>query len=469
MGPSRMSQIAARTSRRRRKTRPPSRRRWRRSRPRASASRASTTTPGAPAGRPTRSATSGRTTTSRPSTRRSASSARPARQLAAFTFNYALVDAPAAGPPCDTSNGGDPTVVYDPIGDRWIVADFAFTGDGHDAAVLRVHRRLQDGRSRSRAAGTCTPIRTDDAAHPWFPDYPKMGIWPDGLYMTANMFDGCCDLQGGARLGVQPRRPRVRRARCAQVVVDLEHDQLLQPAARATCAATAAAGRAAEPPRRASRRRCSRSRSSSSTPTTAAAARPSPGPTNVSQTALHRRDVDRSQPGATASTRWRAADDAGAVPQHRRHRVASGSTTRCRTSATGPAGIQWAQIDVTGGTIATTPVQQQIYGNVGERRPPPLDGQPRGRQERQHGARLQRRERDVEPGHPLRRPPRRPTRSNTLPQGETTHAARRHPRLAERATAAAAPASAGATTARCRSTRTAARSGTRTSTTRRPG
>src|SRR5258708_16202604 len=32
-------------------------------------------------------------------------------------------------------------------------------------------------------------IRADDAAHPWLPDYPKMGIWPDGLYMSANMFD----------------------------------------------------------------------------------------------------------------------------------------------------------------------------------------------------------------------------------------------------------------------------------------
>jgi hypothetical protein len=26
--------------------------------------------------------------------------------------------------------------------------------------------------------------------HPFFADYPKMGIWPDGLYMTANMFNG---------------------------------------------------------------------------------------------------------------------------------------------------------------------------------------------------------------------------------------------------------------------------------------
>ena len=39
-------------------------------------------------------------------------------------------------------------------------------------------------------------VRTDDAAHPWFADYPKMGIWPDGLYMTANMFDEAGDFAG---------------------------------------------------------------------------------------------------------------------------------------------------------------------------------------------------------------------------------------------------------------------------------
>jgi len=32
-----------------------------------------------------------------------------------------------------------------------------------------------------------------------------------------------------------------------------------------------------------------------------------------------------------------------------------------RSSGTGPTGSQWAQIDVTGGTIVTTPVQQQLY------------------------------------------------------------------------------------------------------------
>jgi hypothetical protein len=39
-----------------------------------------------------------------------------------------------------------------------------------------------------------------------------------------------------------------------------------------------------------------------------------------------------------------------------------------------------------------------------QRRDPPLDAQPRSRQRRQHGDRLQRVEGGNEPGHPLQRP-----------------------------------------------------------------
>ena len=143
--------------------------------------------------------------------------------------------------------------------DRWFVADFAFTGTGSTAAVLRVHRRLARRATPSRAAGTSTPIRADDASHPWFPDYPKMGIWPDGLYMTANMFEGNQRFQRGSRLGVQPRTTWRRASPSRSVVVDTNtHDVLQPPAEQHAHARGRAAGRAAEPLRRASRRPRSR-------------------------------------------------------------------------------------------------------------------------------------------------------------------------------------------------------------------
>src|SRR5262249_6448730 len=107
-------------------------------------------------------------------------------QLAAFTFN-SLWSAAGSGTDCDTNNSGDPTVVYDPLGDRWIVADFAFAGSGTSPpyyeciAVSKTSDPVNGG-------WYLYVIRTDDPTHPWFADYPKMGIWPDGLYMTANMF-----------------------------------------------------------------------------------------------------------------------------------------------------------------------------------------------------------------------------------------------------------------------------------------
>ena len=72
-------------------------------------------------------------------------------------------------------------------------------------------------------------FRTDDAAHPFFADYPKMGIWPDGLYMTANMFDSSAEFRRRSECGrstapiSSPARP-VR-----NVVIDLGTTGLLQP------------------------------------------------------------------------------------------------------------------------------------------------------------------------------------------------------------------------------------------------
>ena len=213
---------------------------------------------------------------------------------------HALVGA-GNGTPCDTDNSGDPTVIYDPMADRYIVADFAFSRTsrtGRTTSASRSRRRA----IRSPAAGGSTPFRADDAAHPWFPDYPKMGIWPDGLYMTANMFD--CDLStfpGSPRLGVQPLRSGVRRD-LALVVVDLNTATVLQPAAEQP-ARRRCRRRDARTCSSASRRPLSPSRSSSSTSTTAAAARPSPARRTSARRRYTVATCHRAEPGEPRSTR----------------------------------------------------------------------------------------------------------------------------------------------------------------------
>lgn len=91
------------------------------------------------------------------------------------------------GPPgsaCDNQNRGDVTVNYDPLADRWIVADFSFPGN--------------ESRECIAVSQTGDPVSggwyfydfdTKDPTYGSWCDYPKIGVWPDGYYLTCNMFD----------------------------------------------------------------------------------------------------------------------------------------------------------------------------------------------------------------------------------------------------------------------------------------
>src|SRR5947199_25709 len=93
---------------------------------------------------------------------------------------------------------GDPVVLYDRIHDRWIVSQFAIPG----------YRTGSGGNWECVAVST-----TGDPTGSWyryqFPetsgllnDYPKLGIWPDGLYVTYNQFNNSTGQWGGAAFGV---------------------------------------------------------------------------------------------------------------------------------------------------------------------------------------------------------------------------------------------------------------------------
>jgi hypothetical protein len=83
------------------------------------------------------------------------------------------------GGPCEDNNDGDGTVVYDHLANRWVISQFAVTaGPPYYQCVA-----VSTGR---------------DATDTWyryafqydsFPDYPKLGTWPDAYYETFNLFD----------------------------------------------------------------------------------------------------------------------------------------------------------------------------------------------------------------------------------------------------------------------------------------
>jgi hypothetical protein len=85
------------------------------------------------------------------------------------------------GGPCSIYGEGDPIVVYDRLADRWVISQFA--------------TRL----GAKEPQDECIAVsQTGDATGAWyrydfhltfrFADYPKFGVWPDGYYMSANMF-----------------------------------------------------------------------------------------------------------------------------------------------------------------------------------------------------------------------------------------------------------------------------------------
>jgi hypothetical protein len=82
--------------------------------------------------------------------------------------------------PCANRDDGDPVVVFDRMAQRWILSQFAIPTGGpyyHCVAVSQT----------SDATGRYNVYAFQQSS---FPDYPKMGVWPDGYYATFNMFKG---------------------------------------------------------------------------------------------------------------------------------------------------------------------------------------------------------------------------------------------------------------------------------------
>ncbi|MEI8080682.1 MAG: PKD domain-containing protein [Actinomycetes bacterium] len=99
-----------------------------------------------------------------------------------------------AGDPCRNTNDGDPITLYDRYHDRWVLSQFGLPN-------------YPNGPYYQCIAISKTPVPTNVPADWWvysfvvsttkMNDYPKLALWPDGLYMTANQFTGG-DSWGGA-------------------------------------------------------------------------------------------------------------------------------------------------------------------------------------------------------------------------------------------------------------------------------
>ena len=313
-------------------------------------------------------------------------------QMAAFTFDTFMSQG-NFGNLCDTENFGDPVVLYDTFEDRWVITDFAFTLDGggnvNPAIAFQCFAVSKTGDPVTGGWNFYSIAVTDGLN-----DYPKFGIWPDGLYMSANMFGVCRgrELQDRPRLGLQQGADvRGRADRAGRLVRRPGRRFHGDAEQRAPADRHAAAGRpnlfisswhflnaltvykfhvdwnsislstftGPDIPLAAT-----------SWPNAAVANAPQPGTANLLDVLQIRAMVQNQYTnfGGTESL-W--------IPH----------TVR-RANTTGFAAPRWYQVNVTGGTVAPNLAGGDL-GSGRRQRHPPLHAQPGARPRRQHGDGLQ--------------------------------------------------------------------------------
>lgn len=84
------------------------------------------------------------------------------------------------GGPCEADSSGDPIVLYDKAAGRWIVSQFAVASAPYYQCVA----------VSATSDATGGYYRYAFSYGSVFPDYPKIGVWPDAYYITFNMFNG---------------------------------------------------------------------------------------------------------------------------------------------------------------------------------------------------------------------------------------------------------------------------------------
>ena len=80
---------------------------------------------------------------------------------------------------CQTNNNGDPIVQYDKAAQRWILTQFSISTTPYLQCVA-VSTTSDATGSYNRYAFSYGNTN--------FNDYPKLGVWPDGYYLSANIF-----------------------------------------------------------------------------------------------------------------------------------------------------------------------------------------------------------------------------------------------------------------------------------------
>lgn len=139
--------------------------------------------------------------------------------------------------PCEKANDGDPIVQYDKIHQRWIMAQFAISKRPEPNSSLELP--IPPYYQCIAVSTTSNPLgkyRRYRFQYSLFNDYPKIGVWTDGFYVTFNMFNDpnsgamVCAYDADVMLGLPTqsgpsRPPRTASQQCVQL--DKKYTSLL--------------------------------------------------------------------------------------------------------------------------------------------------------------------------------------------------------------------------------------------------
>ncbi len=295
-------------------------------------------------------------------------------RLAAFTEN-SLWSGAATGTPCDSHNNGDPVVLHDGLADRWILTDFAFAFDGSGNPVAPFYECIAVSKTGDPVSGCwwLYAVRMDPGTAGTPPngtlnDYPKFGLWTDCLYMAANEFTMPAGSFAGVAFASFSRTALFSGApltggNSALGFIANTTDPFTMIPANLLGTAPGSLPPAGTPEYFVSE---------SQTVFAFEVRKFTPGsgcgaggvlsaPTNVSQASYNGSGTRVPQPGTTVTLDTLF----DRLMQKVQYRKIGSSESLWVVHDTQPSGStnrpQWAQIDVTGGIVSTTPVQQQMY------------------------------------------------------------------------------------------------------------
>ncbi len=137
--------------------------------------------------------------------------------------NGALLYGPAAGNTlfqplggaCATHNDGDPVVAFDILAGRWILSQFV-VGASPDFS----HQCVAVSQTEDATGAYYLYDFVTDPTN--FVDYPKIGVWPDGYYMSGHVFNASGTAYLAGRIFVFEREKMLKGLPARQLQADLK-------------------------------------------------------------------------------------------------------------------------------------------------------------------------------------------------------------------------------------------------------